>query len=247
VIYLHKLLPLLLSPIVVVLALVLLGAWRRSRAILIIAALLLWTLSTPVIANALLRMVEGKRVRLTASEMPQAAAVVVLSGMLQHVQGSNGLVPEWGEAADRLFAGIELMQANKAARLVLTRGLLPWQGAIRPEGEILREIAIEAGVPAERIVLTPPAMNTAEEAVVVRGLLASDAGPVILVTSAFHMSRARALFERQGLGVIEYPVDFRVDAAGEGPKDHAPDARALQRSDLAIREWLGQAYHALRR
>jgi cytochrome c biogenesis factor len=93
VIYLHKLLPLLLSPIVVVLALVLLGAWRRSRAILIIAALLLWTLSTPVIANALLRMVEGKRVRLTASEMPQAAAVVVLSGMLQHVQGSNALVP----------------------------------------------------------------------------------------------------------------------------------------------------------
>ena len=245
-IYLHKLLPLLLSPIVVVLALVLLGAWRRNRAILIMAALLLWTLSTPVIANALFRMVEGERVRLTASEMPEAAAVVVLSGMLQHVQGSKGLVPEWGEAADRLFGGIELMQTNKAPRLVLTRGLLPWQGAIRAEGEILREIAIAAGVPAERIVLTPPAMNTADEAVGVRTLLASDAGPVILVTSAFHMSRARALFEQQGLTVIEYPVDFRVDATGEGPKDYAPDARALWRSDIAIREWIGQAYYALR-
>jgi len=182
VIYLHKLLPLLLSPIVVVLALVLVGAWRRSRAVLLVAALLLWTLSTPVIANALFRMVEGDRVRLTASEMPEGAAVVVLSGMLQHVQGSKGLVPEWGEAADRLFGGIELMQANKAPRLVLTRGLLPWQGAIRAEGEILREIAIAAGVPAERIVLTQPAMNTADEAVGVRSLLASDAGPVILVT-----------------------------------------------------------------
>jgi len=247
VIYLHKLLPLLLSPIVVVLALVLLGAWRRNRAILIMAALLLWTLSTPVIANALFRMVEGERVRLTASEMPEAAAVVVLSGMLQHVQGSKGLVPEWGEAADRLFGGIELMQANKAPRLVLTRGLLPWQGAIRAEGEILSEIAIAAGVPAVRIVLTPPAMNTADEAVGVRRLLATDAGPVILVTSAFHMSRAKALFEQQGLSVIEYPVDFRVDETGEGPKDYAPDARALWRSDLAIREWLGQAYYALRR
>jgi uncharacterized SAM-binding protein YcdF (DUF218 family) len=247
VIYLHKLLPLLLSPIVVVLALVLVGAWRRSRAVLLVAALLLWTLSTPVIANALFRMVEGERARLTASERPEAAAVVVLSGMLQHVQGSKGLVPEWGEAADRLFGGIELMQANKAPRLVLTRGLLPWQGAIRAEGEILREIAIAAGVPAERIVLTPPAMNTADEAVGVRSLLASDAGPVILVTSAFHMSRARALFEQQRLTVIEYPVDFRVDATGEGPKDYAPDARALWRSDIAIREWLGQAYYALRR
>ena len=246
-IYLHKLLPLLLSPIVVVLALGLVGAWRRSRAVLLIAALLLWTLSTPVIANALFRMVEGERVRLTASEMPEGAAVVVLSGMLQHVQGSKGLVPEWGEAADRLFGGIELMQANKAPRLVLTRGLLPWQGAIRAEGDILREIATAAGVPAERIALTPPAMNTADEAVGVRSLLASDAGPVILVTSAFHMSRARALFEQQGLSVIEYPVDLRVDETAGAPMKYLPSASALRDSDIAIREWLGQAYYALRR
>ena len=246
-IYLHKLLPLLLSPIVVVLALVLVGAWRRSRAVLVAAALLLWTLSTPVIADALLRAVEGHRVRLEAATMPEADAVVVLSGMLTHVQGEKGLVSEWGEAADRLFGGLELMQADKAPRLVLTRGLLPWQGKIRAEGEILREIAIAAGVPAEKILLTAPAMNTADEAVGVRSLLASDAGPVILVTSAFHMSRARALFEQQGLSVIEYPVDFRVDETGEGPKHYAPDARALWRSDLAIREWLGQAYYALRR
>jgi uncharacterized SAM-binding protein YcdF (DUF218 family) len=166
--------------------------------------------------------------------------------MLQHVQGSKGLVPEWGEAADRLFGGIELMQANKAPRLVLTRGLLPWQGAIRAEGEILREIAIAAGVPAERIVLTPPAMNTADEAVGVRSLLASDAGPVILVTSAFHMTRARALFEQQGLSVIEYPVDFRVDETAGAPMKYLPAASALRDSDTAIREWLGQAYYALR-
>ena len=246
-IYLHKLLPLLLSPIVVVLALVLVGAWRRSRAILVAAALLLWTLSTPVIADALLRAVEGHRVRLEAATMPKADAVVVLSGMLTHVQGEKGLVSEWGEAADRLFGGLELMQADKAPRLVLTRGLLPWQGKIRAEGEILREIAIAAGVPAERIVLTPPAMNTADEAVGVRSLLASDAGAVILVTSAFHMTRARALFEQQGLRVIEYPVDFRVGASGNAPTDYFPSAGALRNSDEAIREWLGQAYYALRR
>jgi uncharacterized SAM-binding protein YcdF (DUF218 family) len=247
VIYLHKLLPLLLSPIVVVLALVLVGAWRRSRSILVAAALLLWTLSTPVIADTLLRAVEGHRVRLDAATMPKADAVVVLSGMLTHVQGAKGLVSEWGEAADRLFGGLELMQADKAPRLVLTRGLLPWQGKIRAEGEILREIAIAAGVPAERIVLTPPAMNTADEAVGVRSLLASDAGAVILVTSAFHMTRARAMFEQQGLRVIEYPVDFRVGASGNAPTDYFPSAGALRNSDEAIREWLGQAYYALRR
>jgi uncharacterized SAM-binding protein YcdF (DUF218 family) len=254
VIYLHKLLPLLLSPIVVVLALVLVGAWRRSRAILVAAALLLWTLSTPVIADALLRAVEGHRVRLEAATMPKADAVVVLSGMLTHVQGEKGLVSEWGEAADRLFGGLELMQADKAPRLVLTRGLLPWQGKIRAEGEILREIAIAAGVPAEKILLTAPAMNTADEAVGVRQLLGGTAsgstvGPtprVLLVTSAFHMPRSKALFERQGFTVIEYPVDFRVDATSGAPMKYLPSASSLRDADLSIRELLGRLYYALR-
>ena len=253
-IYLHKLLPLLLSPIVVVLALVLVGAWRRSRAILVAAALLLWTLSTPVIADALLRAVEGHRVRLEAATMPKADAVVVLSGMLTHVQGEKGLVSEWGEAADRLFGGLELMQADKAPRLVLTRGLLPWQGKIRTEGESLREIAIAAGVPAEKILLTAPAMNTADEAVGVRQLLGgtasgSTSGPtprVLLVTSAFHMPRSKALFERQGLTVIEYPVDLRVDETRGAPMKYLPDSEALDRSDIAVRELLGRLYYALR-
>jgi uncharacterized SAM-binding protein YcdF (DUF218 family) len=254
VIYLHKLLPLLLSPIVVVLALVLVGAWRRSRAILVAAALVLWTLSTPVIADALLRAVEGHRVRLEAATMPKADAVVVLSGMLTHVQGKKGLVSEWGEAADRLFGGLELMQADNAPRLVLTRGLLPWQGKIRAEGEILREIAIAAGVPAEKILLTAPAMNTADEAVGVRQLLSgtasgSTSGPtprVLLVTSAFHMPRSKALFERQGLTVIEYPVDLRVDETRGAPMKYLPDSEALDRSDIALRELLGRLYYALR-
>jgi uncharacterized SAM-binding protein YcdF (DUF218 family) len=254
VIYLRKLLPLLLLPIVVVLALVLVGAWRRSRAVLVAAALLLWTLSTRVIVDALLRAVEGHRVRLEAATMPKADAVVVLSGVLTHVQGEKGLVSEWGEAADRLFGGLELIQADKAPRLVLTRGLLPWQGKIRAEGEILREIAIATGVPAEKILLTAPATNTADEAVGVRQLLGgttsgSGSGPtprVLLVTSAFHMPRSKALFERQGLTVIEYPVDLRVDETRGAPMKYLPDSEALDRSDIALRELLGRLYYALR-
>ena len=109
-------------------------------------------------------------------------------------------------------------------------------------------------MPAEKILLTPPAMNTVDEAVGVRQLLASrqsgntKAQPphVILVTSAFHMPRSKALFERQGLTVIEYPVDSRVDATSGAPMKYLPSAGALKDSDLAIRELLGRLYYALR-
>jgi uncharacterized SAM-binding protein YcdF (DUF218 family) len=61
------------------------------------------------------------------------------------------------------------------------------------------------------------------------------------------MPRSKALFERQGFTVIEYPVDFRVDELEVSRLMKVlPDARALRRSDLAIRELLGRLYYALR-
>jgi hypothetical protein len=47
--------------------------------------------------------------------------------------------------------------------------------------------------------------------------------------------------------VIEYPVDLRVNETSGAPMKYLPEAAALARSDLAVREWLGQAYYALRR
>jgi uncharacterized SAM-binding protein YcdF (DUF218 family) len=60
------------------------------------------------------------------------------------------------------------------------------------------------------------------------------------------MPRSKALFERQGLTVIEYPVDFRVDATSGAPMKYLPSASSLRDSDLAIRELIGRLYYALR-
>ena len=43
-----------------------------------------------------------------------ADAIVVLSGMVRTIEGANGLEYEWGEASDRIFAGIDLIKENKA-------------------------------------------------------------------------------------------------------------------------------------
>jgi len=68
----------------------------------------------------------------------------------------------------------------------------------------------------------------------------------LLVTSAFHMPRSKALFERQGLTVIEYPVDFQVGASSSDPMKYLPSAGALRATDLAIRKLIGRLYYALR-
>ena len=59
--------------------------------------------------------------------------------------------------------------------------------------------------------------NTADEAVAIRRLLPARQSRVLLVTSAFHMRRAQRLFERQGLQVLPFPVDFQARGRWAGP------------------------------
>ena len=66
---------------------------------------------------------------------------------------------------------------------------------------------------------------------------------VVLVTQAFHMPRARKLFEANGLEVIPAPTDFK--GVNEGPlavSDFLPQAKAMQTSYYALHEWLGLAW-----
>ena len=69
---------------------------------------------------------------------------------------------------------------------------------------------------------------------------------VVLVTQAFHMSRARQLFEAAGLEVIPAPTDFK--GSRDGPLetfDFLPQAKAIQTSYYALHEWLGLAWISL--
>ena len=109
------------------------------------------------------------------------------------------------------------------------------------------------GVPADGMVTTGPVTNTAEEARAVATLLRerrsapADRGApprVLLVTSAFHMPRARRLFERAGLTVMPFPVDFQVSAGGGvNVMDLLPTAAALKQTELAWREMYGRLFY----
>jgi len=70
---------------------------------------------------------------------------------------------------------------------------------------------------------------------------------VLLVTSAFHMPRARQLFEDAGLAVTTFPVDFaHSDAGGVGVLDFLPSAGALGETQTAMREMYGRLYYRVR-
>lgn len=241
-IYLHKILPLIFSPLIVTMLLVTYGIIKNKKRYCVTGLVLLYASSTFVIADFLFAKLEGQGLRIEARDAPHADAIVVLSGMMTRVQGAAGPVAEWNDA-DRFFAGIDLYQAGKAPRLIFTGGLLPWEKTSQNEGAVLKAHAQRFGIPEASIGVSSDAQNTAQEAVAVRAMLADSR--ILLVTSAFHMSRAKQQFERQGFKVSAFPVDFKVRSNAFTPMDFLPDPVALGLTHVVVREWIGRLYYQL--
>ena len=242
--YLNKILPLIFSPIVVVFALIVASLIFRKRLLAAAAALILLLASLPVVADRVLLLVQGDLVRLEPTEIPRREAVVVLAGSLGYTLGRSGPMPEWGTSVDRVFAGIELMQADRAERVIFSSGDYVRDG-LRTEGELARELAMGLGVDNARITLAAKASNTADEARLIRPLFGEGRPSIILVTSASHMPRAAAIFSEAGFVVTPFPVDIDIPLSRRWNEAWLPEARALAKTDTAIREGLGQAYYKI--
>lgn len=249
-IYLHKILPIIALPIGLTILLVAAGLLLRRRGLCWLGLALLWVASMPLAGDAAMRAAEGGQVRRALHEIPPARAIVVLSNAPVIPPGDSSQL-EWDDDVDRFAAGVALYQAGKAPLLILTGGWLPWRPANRPAGEVLAASAVAQGIPGDRVRVTGRVMNTAAEAQAVAQLLQDEvpaaSGPVILVTSAFHMRRSAWLFRQAGVDVIPYPVDFRVPAGRVFTLlDLLPAAASLAKTEIALREWYGYLYYRLR-
>ena len=70
---------------------------------------------------------------------------------------------------------------------------------------------------------------------------------IILVTSAFHMPRAQMLFEKEGLEVVPYPVDFKsLTTDSVTFMDYLPNGQSLAKTDMGMRELIGRLFYWLK-
>ena len=243
-IYLNKLLPIFASPLGLISFLIILGIFTKRMFYIVTALLLLWFTSLPIVSNSLLGFLERNYQVQTLDNVEDHDTVIVLSGMVRTIQNNGEVYYEFGEAVDRILAGISLIKDGKADRMILTRGQLPWSLGV-PEGEFLSNFAEMNGVEAAKITLTRVVENTDDEAKAIAELITSNE-KLILVTSAFHMPRAKKVFENQNIVVTEFPVDFLSVASKLGILDFLPNASAFKDSSLFAREMIGRAYYSLK-
>jgi len=221
------------------------GKWRTcGNAVIVLVSAMLWTLSCGFSTRWVGLPLEGEEI--DALTLPKADAIVLLGGgMGVHEKCGR---PEMFQGADRVWAAAKLWKAGKAPLLTLSGG---WA-----EGEIA--LLSDMGVATNGIVVLESARNTEEEAALIAkaikevkagGQGQAEASKILLVTSAWHMPRAKMLFERAGFEVIAAPTDYEMHFASESLyefRDFFPYAEVLELNSYAVKEWVARACYWLK-
>ncbi len=243
---LHKLLPIIALPLGFCLTLILFALLLKKRWLAVVAAMILFLSSLPIVGDSLLKTLEDRFPKVEVEDCPPADAIVVLSGILHKSRSKSGAL-EWAEGVDRFEQGILLMKAGKAPLLIFTGGRLPWANQQLTEGQELRGGALARGIPAASIVVTEEVGNTADEAKAVRKIAEErKLHRIILVTTAWHMPRAEYLFRTRGVPVIPFPTDYYTRFNEPlTVLDFLPQSAALGNTEVTLRETYGRLYYHL--
>ena len=102
----------------------------------------------------------------------------------------------------RMIEGVKLAHENPDSILIVTGN---GAGPV-PEANLMYEAAIALGIPKERVIAERESMNTKDHPMYLKPILKND--PFVMVTSAYHMSRAIKNFKAHGLEPIPMPTDY---------------------------------------
>jgi uncharacterized SAM-binding protein YcdF (DUF218 family) len=214
--------------------------WRKLAFVLgSVAWAWVYAWSTPWVSTQARAAIESAHPARLAADVEFAEVAVVLGGGIESPVPPLRLMPDLGNAADRVWYAAQLYHAGKVKRIVLSGGIDSRIGGLS-EAEAMRVFIRDLGVPDAALLLEKDSLNSRQNAIQVAHLLRKwEFDRMLLVTSALHMPRAKRLFEAQGLVVIPAVTDHEaVDSAWEIRK-LLPDAGALDGSGNAIKEWVG--------
>lgn len=220
-----------------------LGLRRSGATAVFIGFLWLYICSTATFSYMLMGKLEANYPSQPMVETPKADAIVLLGGALRG-DSTMGTLPDLNQYADRLVHAVALFKAGKADYIVLSGGSAPGS---RSEAHLMQDVLAVMGVPSSALILEDQSRNTHDNAVNSAALLkARGMNRILLVSSAFHMRRADALFKRQGLDVIPAPTDFQQVILKSTLPAGIPGVKNLYRTTEALHEFVGYEVYRLR-
>ena len=238
----------LLQPVVMIwLVLIAMGGWQvyrkqyRWAGVNGAMVLFLFLFGSTTLPDCLLGSLENPYLNSKLDANATADAVVVLGGYTSGGEEEpTGL--DAGEAFDRILTGVELIRAGRAKRLYVGGGNFEIDSGVKSELSVIEPWLNRWNLTDVPIATLGDCGNTYGEARAVKKLMDENGWEkIFLVTSAWHMPRARAVFESSGVVVIPVGCDFR--SVPGGSQFFFPQNSRLGLMRIYLQEKVGWMYY----
>ena len=143
----------------------------------------------------------------------------------------------------RLSEGIRIHNQLPNSKIILSSGKM--LGLSVSGSRLMADLAAEFGVKENELVLESESKDTHDQTLNIEKIVDKDR--FILVTSALHMPRAMAMFNKLEMNPVPAPVNFIVKGQRNlTPNLFFPTVEGLQKSGIIIHEYLGLAWAKIR-
>jgi uncharacterized SAM-binding protein YcdF (DUF218 family) len=250
-----KLVAPLLFPVPIILVLLVIGLFRmyivmragtdrkrRGRIWILAATVVLVLFSFRPIPSLMMSSLESQYPPLAEAPDTTISWVVVLAGGASDDPRLSNVHRLASSTTVRLVEGIRLWRQLPNARLVLSGGA-PFTTV--PGAALMRSLAVDLGVPDSSVVIEDRSLDTKDQALAVRQFVGDE--PFLLITSASHMPRSMAMFEKQGLAPVAAPTEILTKRSTRlHPGSFYPSSLNIRVARLAWREYMGLIWARLR-
>lgn len=243
--YLSKLLGFLISPLVWVFFLLI---WSfktkiesRAKKLRIVAALVLYLCCNSFFVDELYRAYEPTTPDYYLMNDKYDGAIVL--GGIGDIDLRLGKI-NFGINADRLFQTLPLYYKGRIKKLIFTGGSGRIEFPEKREGIYVKKYLQSIHFPDSALIIESESKNTYENALFTKKIMDSlniFDGNYFLVTSAFHMPRAMAIFKKAGYKNLTPYITNRSSGGRRFTFDHLfiPNPGALFFLETLIHEWVG--------
>ncbi len=218
---------------------------RRRKRLLVTGILVLVFFSNDFIENEAFLAWEKPPVPIAS--LGAYGTAIVLTGITNTDKASSDRV-YFNKGADRLLHTVQLYKAGKVSQILISGGSGKLWGKKTAEADQLRQVFLYCGVPDTAIIVENKSRNTRENALFSKKMIESLRlkAPFLLVTSAFHMRRAAGCFQKAGIKVDVFPVDYYSHDREFSIKSlFVPSNSSLYHWSILIHETLGYMIYKL--
>jgi uncharacterized SAM-binding protein YcdF (DUF218 family) len=217
---------------------------KRQKQLYSLLLLLLCLLSNPFLINELFLYWEIPPTPF--SQLQNHDVGIVLTGFSQEGKQPTDRV-YLNQAADRVVHTIKLYKEKKIKYILICGAEHNLQAGIDEPYQSARDIFLSAAIPDSVIFAEPHSRNTRENAVLGKQFLDSKFPnqSYLLITSAFHIRRARACFEKVGLPLDTFSVDFVARNRTFAPVHFIPREDSLGHWGRFVHEIVGYVVYKI--